>query len=127
MASVLAGRRIQVLLFIYLYVGYFLYIFNRRSFGFMIPAISEKDEISKDAIGTTLSSLATSYAIGKFFSGLLVDKFSSRMMFSIGLFGVGLSNIMFSVASPRWFPVLWFLNGLVQGPGWPACAKILRR
>ena len=93
----------------------------------MIPTISEKDEMSNDSIGTILSSLASAYAIGKFLSGLLVDRFSSRLMFSTGLFGVGLCNLLFSIASPAWFPILWFFNGLAQGPGWPACAKILRR
>ena len=122
-----AVNRIQMLLFVYLYVGYFLYIFNRRSFVFMIPTISKKEDLSDDSIGTILSSLAIAYAIGKFLSGLLVDRFSSCLMFSVGLFGVGLSNLLFSISSPFLFPLLWFFNGIAQGPGWPACAKILRR
>ena len=104
-----------------------MYIINRRSFSFMIPTIVKKDQLSNDAVGTILSFMATAYAIGKFLSGILVDKLSSRIMFASGLLAAGITNVIFSTALPFWFPFIWFLNGLSQGPGWPACAKILRR
>ena len=118
---------VQLYVFSTLYVGYFLYVFDRRTFGFMIPIISEKDGLNRDAIGAVLSALATAYGIGKFVCGMMVDKLSPRVMFAAGLFGCGITNLLFSVSSSSWFAFLWFLNGLLQGLGWPACAKILRR
>ncbi|XP_076823137.1 glucose-6-phosphate exchanger SLC37A4-like [Clavelina lepadiformis] len=117
----------QINLFVCMYIGYMLYIFNRKSFSFVIPTIVEKNELDKQSIGKVLSSTAAAYAIGKFANGVLVDRFSSRMMFAAGLFISGLANLLFSVSSPTFFSILGFVNGFTQGPGWPACAKILRR
>ena len=119
--------QIQVFPFIYLYVGYFLYIFGRKSFEFMTPIISKQEQLSNDSIGTISSLLAIGYTIGKFLAGFLVDRFSPRLLFSVGLFGAGLSNLLFSISPQAYFPPLWFFNGLVQGPGLSACGKILRR
>ena len=114
-------------IFVCLYLAYFMYIFNRRSFVFVVSTIIEKDKLNHDSVGAVISSLAFAYAISKFAAGVLVDKFSPRLMLAIGLFGTGIVNILFSYSSPTWFIYLWFLNGLAQGPGWPACAKILQR
>lgn len=120
-------KPIQLYLLICLYLAYFLYIINRRSFVFLVSSIINKDKINNDSVGVIISSLAFAYAIGKFASGILVDKLSPRLLLAIGLFGTGIANLVFSFSSPSWFPVLWFFNGLFQGPGWPSCAKILRR
>jgi len=110
-----------------MYVGYMLFIFCRRSFSFVIPTVIEKDGLETSEIGGVLSSFALAYSIGKFINGILVDKFSPKWLFASGLFSCGLFNLLFSFADSYHFGILWFLNGLCQGPGWPACAKILQR
>lgn len=68
------------------------------------------------------------YAISKFISGVLSDKISARWLFSIGLFLVGGINVVFSWSSTvSMFSLLWFINGLGQGCGWPPCGKVLRK
>lgn len=68
------------------------------------------------------------YAISKFISGVLSDQISARWLFSIGLFLVGGINIAFSWSSTvSMFSLLWFINGLGQGCGWPPCGKVLRK
>ncbi len=68
------------------------------------------------------------YAISKFISGVLSDQISARWLFSIGLFLVGSINVAFSWSSTvSMFSVLWFINGLGQGCGWPPCGKVLRK
>ena len=68
------------------------------------------------------------YAISKFISGVLSDHISARWLFSIGLFVVGVINVAFSWSSTMaMFSVLWFINGLGQGLGWPPCGKVLRK
>jgi PREDICTED: glucose-6-phosphate translocase isoform 1 len=73
------------------------------------------------------SSQNVAYAISKFVGGILSDQISSRYLFSIGLISSGLFTIFFSYSdSLLFFVFLWFMNGLAQGCGWPACAKLLR-
>lgn len=68
------------------------------------------------------------YAISKFISGVMSDQISARWLFSIGLFLVGGINIVFSWSSTVYmFSLLWFINGLGQGCGWPPCGKVLRK
>ncbi|XP_075437606.1 glucose-6-phosphate exchanger SLC37A4 isoform X2 [Ascaphus truei] len=53
---------------------------------------------------------------------------SARWLFATGLCMVGLVNVAFSWSSSvPVFAVLWFLNGLAQGLGWPPCGKVLRK
>nr|XP_002130897.1 glucose-6-phosphate exchanger SLC37A4-like [Ciona intestinalis] len=117
----------QCSIFICLYVGYMFYIFNRKSFSFVIPNIVETDGLNSGDVGTILSAQAVAYGIGKFVSGMLVDRFSATKLFCAGLCLCGASNILFSVSPPGYFSVLWFFNGLVQGPGWPSCAIMLKK
>lgn len=78
-------------------------------------------------VGLIASSQNLAYAISKFAGGVLSDKVSAKYLFAIGLIASGLITIIFSYSnSISVFTFLWFLNGLGQGAGWPACAKLLR-
>lgn len=78
--------------------------------------------------GMITSSQTMAYAISKFISGVLSDQISARWLFSIGLFLVGGINVAFSWSSSvSMFSLLWFINGLGQGCGWPPCGKVLRK
>lgn len=78
--------------------------------------------------GLITSSQTMAYAISKFISGVLSDRISARWLFAIGLFVVGGINIVFSWSSTvSMFSLLWFINGLGQGCGWPPCGKVLRK
>lgn len=78
--------------------------------------------------GMISSSQSLAYAISKFISGVLSDQISARWLFSIGLCMVGGINVVFSWSSTvAVFSVLWFLNGLGQGLGWPPCGRVLRK
>jgi len=116
----------QGLIFFCMYTGYTLYTLSRKTFSFVIPQIISTGEITQVEAGKVLSSLSLAYTIGKFVSGIVVDKLSPSLMFSFGLCSAGLINLLFAFSDPRDFMVLWFLNGIVQGPGWPACAKLMK-
>ncbi|CAG2118085.1 unnamed protein product [Medioppia subpectinata] len=78
--------------------------------------------------GLIISSQNIAYAISKFIGGVLSDRLSSRLLFSSGLVVSGVATILFAQSdSIAVFAGLWFLNGLAQGLGWPACAKVLRQ
>uniref|UniRef100_G3Q9V3 Solute carrier family 37 member 4b n=1 Tax=Gasterosteus aculeatus TaxID=69293 RepID=G3Q9V3_GASAC len=111
-----------------MFIGYSLYFFNRKTFSFVMPSVMEEIELDKDDLGLITSSQTMAYAISKFISGVLSDQISARWLFSIGLFLVGGINVVFSWSSTvPMFSLLWFINGLGQGCGWPPCGKVLRK
>uniref|UniRef100_A0A3Q3AES6 Glucose-6-phosphate exchanger SLC37A4-like n=1 Tax=Kryptolebias marmoratus TaxID=37003 RepID=A0A3Q3AES6_KRYMA len=118
----------RVVIFICMFIGYFLYFFNRKTFSFVMPSVMEEIVLDKDDLGMITSSQTMAYAISKFISGVLSDQISARWLFSIGLFLVGGINVAFSWSSTvSMFSLLWFINGLGQGCGWPPCGKVLRK
>uniref|UniRef100_A0A3Q3F8Q0 Glucose-6-phosphate exchanger SLC37A4-like n=1 Tax=Labrus bergylta TaxID=56723 RepID=A0A3Q3F8Q0_9LABR len=115
-------------IFFCMFIGYSLYFFNRKTFSFVMPSVMEEIELDKDDLGLITSSQTMAYAISKFISGVLSDQISARWLFSIGLFLVGGINVAFSWSSTvPMFSLLWFINGLGQGCGWPPCGKVLRK
>uniref|UniRef100_A0A3Q0R290 Solute carrier family 37 member 4b n=1 Tax=Amphilophus citrinellus TaxID=61819 RepID=A0A3Q0R290_AMPCI len=118
----------RAVIFFCMFIGYSLYFFNRKTFSFVMPSVMEEIELDKDDLGLITSSQTMAYAISKFISGVLSDKISARWLFSIGLFLVGGINVVFSWSSTvSMFSLLWFINGLGQGCGWPPCGKVLRK
>lgn len=118
----------RVVIFFSMFTGYSLYFFNRKTFSFVMPSVMEEIKLDKDDLGLIASSQTMAYAISKFISGVLSDQISARWLFSIGLFLVGGINVVFSWSSTvSMFSLLWFINGLGQGCGWPPCGKVLRK
>ncbi|XP_077449105.1 glucose-6-phosphate exchanger SLC37A4-like [Stigmatopora argus] len=118
----------RVTIFFSMFIGYMLYFFNRKTFSFVMPSVMEEIQLDKDDLGLITSSQTMAYAISKFISGVLSDQISARWLFSIGLFVVGGINVVFSWSSTvTMFSLLWFVNGLGQGCGWPPCGKVLRK
>ncbi|KAL5484002.1 hypothetical protein EMCRGX_G020428 [Ephydatia muelleri] len=73
------------------------------------------------------SCFATAYGVSKFLSSVLSDHTSATFMLSLCLGFSGLCCILFPLAGGVWLLcALWFVQGITQGLGWPACAKILR-
>ncbi|XP_061606692.1 glucose-6-phosphate exchanger SLC37A4-like [Phyllopteryx taeniolatus] len=118
----------RVTIFFSMFIGYMLYFFNRKTFSFVMPSVMDEIKLDKDDLGLITSSQTMAYAISKFISGVLSDQISARWLFSIGLFVVGGINVVFSrSATVTMFSLLWFVNGLGQGCGWPPCGKVLRK
>ncbi|KAJ7996064.1 hypothetical protein DPEC_G00233200 [Dallia pectoralis] len=118
----------RTVIFLSMFIGYSLYYFNRKTFSFVMPSLMEEIKLDKNDLGLITSSQTMAYAISKFISGVLSDQISACWLFSIGLFIVGGVNVAFSWSSTvSVFSVLWFVNGLGQGFGWPPCGKVLRK
>ncbi|KAI5099615.1 glucose-6-phosphate exchanger SLC37A4, partial [Silurus meridionalis] len=115
-------------IFTSMFLGYFLYYFNRKTFSFLMPSVMEDIKLDKEELGLITSSQTLAYAISKFISGVLSDQISARWLFSSGLLIVGAINVLFSQSSSLTaFTLLWFMNGIGQGFGWPPCGKVLRK
>lgn len=116
----------KYLIFSVIFFGYAMFAYNRKGVSFAIPKLIEEG-LGNEQVGLILSSQNFAYAISKFLGGIISDKLSSRILFSSGLLISGLAAMVFplmnSVAS---YTAIWFLNGLAQGVGWPAIAKLLK-
>jgi len=116
----------QAIAFFSMFFGYSSYTYNRKTFAYAMPSLSEEG-LSKDSLGLIASTQMLAYAFSKFSGAVLSDYLSARLMFCVGLALTGLTNLVFaSSSSLALFVLSWFLNGLAQGAGWPACAKILK-
>ncbi|XP_060602622.1 glucose-6-phosphate exchanger SLC37A4-like [Ruditapes philippinarum] len=119
----------QKVIFLCLYVSYLLSVYVRRSVTFALPDIATAESLDKNQLGLILSGQTLAYALSKFTSGIMMDFVSPRLAMSVGLILSGISAILFASAhgSLMMFTIFWIMNGLFQGPGWPAAAVIMRK
>ena len=107
-------------------IGYASFYLIRQNFSLAIPSICGDLNYTKSDIGIVISVGAAIYGVGKFFFGMIGDRYSARYIMAIGLFLSALMNIClgFSSLIPS-FMVFWALNNCFQSMGWPPCAKLL--
>lgn len=116
----------RVRIFLGMYIGYAFYYFTRKSLNFVLPSMMIDLNLSKVEVGLFGTIFYISYGLSKFLSGVISDRSNPRYFMSIGLIVTGVLNIIFGFSS--WmvlFSLIWFLNGMFQGWGWPPCARLL--
>ena len=92
-----------------------------------MPYLIEYRDYDKEDLGTIASSFSLSYGFSKFFSAILSDHVSPRLLLVSGVGLSGLFVLLFPLSPSLWLCcMLWFSLGLVQGFGWPACTKLLK-
>ena len=120
-------KRQRWLTFSSMFIGWSFYYFTRKSFVSTMAELRKDRGFTLDQLGTIASSFSLSYGISKFLSAILSDVASSKLMFSSGLGMCGICVIVFPLCpSSLLCCVVWGIGGLLQGFGWPACAKLLK-
>lgn len=118
----------QRAIFAALFIGYACYTYNRKSVSYALPTLMASGLLTTSSVGIISSCQNTAYAVSKFLGGVLSDRISARLLFSLGLGLSGSTALLFSRTENMYFwAILWFLNGFAQGAGWPACAKLLKK
>src|ERR1700753_1643683 len=134
----LSGRgftRWHILTISLLFLGYAGYYFCRSDYSVALPLILA-EQVSKGTpansaqvrLGTIASLGVLMYALGKFPSGGLADRFGGRRNFLGGMFGSVLFTVLFMVGGG--FPIFtlaWLGNRLVQSLGWAGLVKVTSR
>lgn len=122
-----------------LMLGYICYYFLRKNFSAAIPAMEAELGLSKVQLGIFLTLNGIVYGVSRMINGLLADRYSKRLLMSLGLALSCIINLAICF-SPKLNGVfnlldgegkatmglvyligsLWVLNGYVHGMGWNA-------
>jgi sugar phosphate permease len=118
-----------------LFLGYSGYYFCRSDYSVALPLIIAEQvhkgmpaSLVQVRLGSIASLGVLAYAIGKFPSGGLADRFGGRRNFLGGMFGSILFTVLFMLGGG--FPIFtlaWVGNRLVQSLGWAGMVKVTSR
>ncbi|WP_083755225.1 glycerol-3-phosphate transporter [Desulforamulus reducens] len=121
-------KRLRMQVFISIFIGYAGYYLVRKNFSLAIPHMIQEG-FTKSELGWVMSALALAYGISKFVMGAFSDRSNPRFFLAAGLM---LSSIIMSLyalpavtSSLTLMYVLMFINGWVQGMGWPPCGRTM--
>nr|WP_122120272.1 MFS transporter [Alistipes megaguti] len=125
-------------------IGYALFYFVRKNFSLAMPGLEADLGISKVSLGIFLTLNGIIYGLSRFVNGILADRMNARWYMAIGLALCALSNFAFGFGEDisYWITgehtgdrftntmilfmgIMWMVNGLLQGSGFPPCARLL--
>jgi len=77
-------------------------------------------------VGILASAFPIAYSFSKLVAGVLGDRLQPSKMLAYGLLATAITNVMIGAGNGiSWFVACWILNGLLQGIGAPACARLM--
>ncbi len=125
-------------------IGYALFYFVRKNFSLAMPGMEADLGITKTSLGIFLTLNGLIYGLSKFLGGMIGDRVNARFFMAIGLALCAISNFAFGFGEDiaSWITgetsgsqftntlvlflgIMWVLNGLLQGSGFPPCARLL--
>ena len=125
-------------------IGYALFYFVRKNFSLAMPGLEADLGISKVSLGIFLTLNGIIYGLSRFVNGVLADRMNARWYMAIGLALCALANFAFGFGEDisTWITgeetgdrftntmilfmgIMWVVNGLLQGTGFPPCARLL--
>lgn len=106
------------------FIGYAVFYLVRNNLSPVAKDLGNALHYDKSMIGSILAITAATYGIGKFLMGAWSDRSDPRKFMALGLFLTAICNFAFGgVAVFKLHLLLWGLNGLFQGMGWPPCGR----
>lgn len=117
-------------LFLSIFIGYAGYYLVRKNFSLAMPFLIQEQGFSKGELGIALSAISIAYGLSKFLMGSVSDRSNPRFFLPAGL--LMSATVMFVFGFAPWATgsvatmfILLFINGWVQGMGWPACGRTM--
>lgn len=122
-------RKLRWQVFLGIFIGYAGYYLVRKNFSMVIPDLVERGYTKAD-LGVALSAISISYGISKFVMGTVSDRSNARVFLSLGLLLSAITMAVmgifpFATSSIAIMFALLFVNGWVQGMGWPPCGRVM--
>lgn len=123
-------RKLRIQVFIGIFIGYAAYYFVRKNFSFAVKDLQDTLGYTKAQLGLAMSAISIAYGLSKFLMGNVSDRSNARYFLAAGLILSALTMIFmgvstFATSSVTIMFVLLFINGWVQGMGWPACGRVV--
>ncbi|GGH13464.1 glycerol-3-phosphate transporter [Sphingobacterium alkalisoli] len=123
-------KRMRLQVFVGIFLGYAAYYFVRKNFSFSIKDLQDTMGYTKAELGFAMSALSIAYGLSKFLMGNVSDRSNARYFLAAGLVLSSLTMIFMGLSSFATSSItimfsLLFINGWVQGMGWPACGRVV--
>ena len=123
-------RSLRLKVFLGIFIGYAGYYLVRKNFSLAMPFLIAEHGYTKGQLGIAMSAVSVAYGLSKFFMGSVSDRSNPRFFLPAGL--LVSASVMYLFGFAPWatgsvammFGLL-FLNGWVQGMGWPACGRTM--
>lgn len=107
----------------------FCYLFfytGRHNFGWAAKDMAEDLGISYTMIGWISAAMLMGYAFGQFVNGNLADRFSPRLMITLGAVLSVSANFAISFSTTyTYILILWALNGYFQSMAWAPGSRLI--
>ena len=113
--------------FLSMFCGWSCYNLIRYNFLSTINSLILHQGFSRSDVGMISSCFSMSYGVSKFLASVISDHTSSHVLFSRGLILAGTCSLAFPLAHTVALAcVVWLLEGVTQGCGWPPCVILLK-
>jgi OPA family glycerol-3-phosphate transporter-like MFS transporter len=123
-------QRLRWQVFLGIFIGYAGYYLIRKNFSLAMPFLIEQHGYNKTELGFAISAISIAYGLSKFVMGSVSDRSNPKYFLVAGLLCSAAISLIFASAS--WAVqsvsimfILLFINGWVQGMGWPACGRTI--
>lgn len=105
---------------------YATYVFLRSTFTYVAPTLSRQAGLTLQSVGQISSAFPLAYGLSRLLTGIVVDSMAAHRALASGLLLAGALNAMMVLSTRVGFlTAVWAANGLVQGVGAGASAKLL--
>lgn len=123
-------KRWRTSAFLGIFIGYAGFYLIRNNVSLVSSILKDHDIMNTVGIGIVANAVLFSYGLSKFFMAMLSDRANARFFLPIGLALSGVINILIGTvpvlsAGIGIFATVMFINGWVQGMGWPPSGRVL--
>lgn len=120
--------RFQV--FMGIFIGYAGFYLIRNNIPLIAKIVLDEGWIDKVGVGLVANAVLIAYGFSKFLMATVSDRSNARYFMPLGLALSAVVNILVGVvpalhASVAMFAIVMFVNGWVQGMGWPPSGRVL--
>ncbi|WP_041480491.1 MFS transporter [Corynebacterium pseudotuberculosis] len=122
--------RLRLQVFMGIFIGYAGFYLIRNNISLIAPLLIDDTGIDKVGIGLIANAVLFAYGLSKFFSAMISDQSNARYFMPLGLalsavVNLGIAFVPWLSASVAVFAIVMFINGWVQGMGWPPAGRVL--
>lgn len=122
-------KKLRFQVFIGIFIGYAAYYLLHKNFTIAMPYLIEEG-FSRGELGLALSAISIAYGLSKFVMGTVSDRSNARIFMTLGLvlsaiISLAMGLIPYFTSTVAIMFIMLFLNGWVQGMGWPPAGRVL--